>query len=121
MATQDALTKALAGRERQAWNAFKKDDAVAYAALTAEDYRAVIANGALHFYRLTTQEMTAINVTQYIISQFQALPIGRDGALVTYVAQLTFNGNYVKLAYGEVWTKQGEEWKLQYSQATVTP
>ena len=122
VATQDALTKAIAARERQAWTAFKKNDAAAFAALTTEDYRSVLGNGALHFYRPTAQEMAAINVTQYIISQFHAAPIGNDGALVTFIGQFSFqNGSaYGKFAFGEVWVKQGDEWKCQYSQATFT-
>ena len=121
VATQDALTKTIAERERQSWTAFKKNDASAFAALTTEDYRAVWANGALHFYRPTAQEMAAINVTQYVISQFHAVPIGHDGALVTYVGQVVFQGNYAKVAYSEVWVKPEEGWKCEYSQATVTP
>lgn len=122
VATQDALTKTIADRGHRAWAAFKKQDAAAFAALTTDDYRAVLANGAMHFYRPTAQELAAVNLTQYIVSQFQALPIGRDGALVTYVALISTGGSGpLKLAYGEVWVKQGEEWKCQYSQATATP
>jgi hypothetical protein len=121
--TQDALTKTLADRAHRAWAAFKKGDAVAFSAITTEDYRAVTANGALHFYRPTAQEMAAVPINQYIVSQFQALPIGHDGALATYVAQVLFQNSDtpLKIAFGEVWVKEGDEWKCKYSQATVTP
>ena len=121
VATQDALTKTMAGRVRQAWAAWKKGDAAAYAALTTEDYREVAATGTLHFYRFTSQELAAFPITQFTISQLQALPIGHEGALVTYIGLITFrNGGPVKFAFGEVWVKQGEVWKCQYSQATAT-
>jgi hypothetical protein len=119
--TQDALTKALADRVRQSWAAWKKGDAAAFDALTTEDYREVAATGTLHFYRFTSQELAAFPITQFTISQLQALPIGHEGALVTYVGLITFrNGGPAKFAFGEVWVKQADEWKCQYSQATAT-
>jgi hypothetical protein len=120
VATQDALTKTLADRVRQSWAAWKRGDAAAFGALTTEDYREVAATGTLHFYRFTSQELAAFPITQFTISQLQALPIGHEGALVTYVGLITFrNGGPVKFAFGEVWVKQGDEWKCQYSQATA--
>lgn len=119
-ATQDALTKTLAARVRQAWAAWKKSDAAAFGALTTDDYREVAATGTLHFYRFTSQELAAFPITQFTISQLQALPIGHEGALVTYVGLITFqNGGPLKFAFGEVWVKQGDVWKCQYSQATT--
>ena len=120
VATQDALTKTLAGRVRQTWAAWKKGDAAAFGALTTEDYREVAATGTLHFYRFTARELAAFPITQFTVSQLQALPIGREGALVTYVGLITFqNGGPAKFVFGEVWVKQGEVWKCQYSQATA--
>jgi len=120
VAAQDGLTKTMADRVRQAWAAWKKGDAAAYDALTTEDYRAVAATGTQHFYRFTTQELAAFPIAQFTISQLQAVPIGHEGALVTYVGLITFqNGGPVKLAFGEVWVKQGDAWKCQYSQATA--
>lgn len=55
----------MAGRVRQAWAAWKKGDAAAYAALTTEDYREVAATGTLHFYRFTSQELAAFPITQF--------------------------------------------------------
>jgi len=118
--TRDALTEAIAGRVRQVWAAWKKGDAAAYAALTTDDYREVLATGTLHFYRFTSQELAAFPITQFTISQLQAVPIGQEGALVTYVGLITFqNSGPGKFAFGEVWVRQGSEWKCQYSQATT--
>jgi hypothetical protein len=120
VATQDALTKTIAARVRQSWAAWKKGDAAAFDALTTEDYREVPATGTLHFYRFTSQELALFPITQFTISQFEARPIGHDGALVTYVGLITFqNGGPGKFAFGEVWVKQGDDWKCQYSQATA--
>jgi hypothetical protein len=119
-ATQDALTKTLAGRVRESWMAWKKGDAAAFAALTTDDYREVLATGTLHFYRFTSQEFAAFPISQFTISQVQAIPIGTGGALVTYVGLITFtNQGPGKFAFGEVWVRQGDEWKCQYSQATA--
>jgi hypothetical protein len=118
--TQDPLTRTIAGRVRQLWASWKKGDATAFAALTTDDYREVAATGTLHYYRFTAQEFAAFPITQFTISQLQALPIGNEGALVTYVGLITFqNGGPLKFAFGEVWVKQGDEWKSQYSQATT--
>jgi hypothetical protein len=119
-ATQDALTKTLAVRVRETWMAWKKGDAAAFAALTTDDYREVLATGTLHFYRFTSQEFAAFPISQFTISQLQAVPIGTGGALVTYVGLITFtNAGPGKFAFGEVWVKQGDEWRCQYSQATA--
>jgi hypothetical protein len=118
--TRDALTEAIAGRVRGVWAAWKKGDAGAYAALTTDDYREVLATGTLHFYHFTSQELAAFPISQFTISQLQAVPIGQDGALVTYVGLITFqNSGPGKFAFGEVWVRQGGEWKCQYSQATT--
>jgi hypothetical protein len=118
--TQDPLTKTLADRVREVWASWKKGDSAAFAALTTDDYREVAATGTLHYYRFTSQEFAAFPITQFTISQLQALPIGQEGALVTYVGLITFqNGGPLKFAFGEVWVKQGDGWKCQYSQATT--
>jgi hypothetical protein len=120
VATQDALTKTIADRVHRTWAAWKKGDAAAFAALTTEDYRQVLATGTLHFYRPTTQEFAALPIAQYTVSQLQALPIGHDGALVTYVGLINFqNAGPGKFVFGEVWAKQGDDWKCRYSQATA--
>jgi hypothetical protein len=120
VAAQDALTKTLAGRVRQEWAAWKKGDAAAFDAVTTDDYREVSATGTPHFYRFTSQELAAFPISQFTISQLQALPVGSGGALVTYVGLITFqNGGPGKFFFGEVWVNQGGEWKCQYSQATA--
>jgi hypothetical protein len=119
-ATQDPLTRTIAGRVRQSWAAWKRGDAAGFEAVTTDDYRNVLATGTLHFYRFTSQEFAAFPITQFTISQLQAVPIGSEGALVTYVGLITFqNGGPAKFAFGEVWVKQGDVWKCQYSQATT--
>jgi hypothetical protein len=118
--SQDALTKTIADRVRQTWAAWKKGDAAAFAALTTDDYRELAATGTQHFYRFTSQEFAAFPITQFTISQLQAMPIGQEGALVTYVGLITFqNGGPIKFAFGEVWVKEGDLWKCKYSQATT--
>ncbi len=120
-ATQDALTKTIAGRLREQLTAFKKGDAATYNTYLTEDYRSITAIGTLHFYRPTSQEFASFPIDQFIVSQLQAVPIGQEGALVTYILQLIpLNTSALKLAVGEVWVKQNGVWKCQYSQATVT-
>jgi hypothetical protein len=121
--TQDALTRTIADRIHQAWAAVKKRDAVAYNAMLTEDFRGIPATGVPHFYRPTAQGIASLSIDQYVVSQLQALPIGHEGALATYILQILFQNadTPVKVAVGEVWVKHGDEWKCQYSQATLTP
>jgi len=120
-ATQDPLTKVIAERLRARMTAFKKSDAVTFGTFLTEDYRSVDVLGLLHGYKPTSQEFAAFPIATFIASQVLALPIGQDGALVTFTLQLTQpNQGPVKLSVGEVWVKQAGLWKCQYSQATAT-
>jgi|GEM_PF-4793990 hypothetical protein len=120
-ATQDPLTKIIAERLRSRMNAFKKSDAVTYSTFLTEDFRSIDIFGLLHGYKPTPQEFASFPVSQYIASQVLAVPIGQEGALVTYTLTLTqLNQGPIKLTVGEVWVKQGGLWKCQYSQTTAT-
>jgi hypothetical protein len=120
-ATQDSLTKIIAERLRGRMNAFKRADAVTFGTFLTENYRSIDIFGLLHGYKPTPQEFAAFPVAQYIASQVLAVPIGQDGALVTFTLQLTQpNQAPIKLTVGEVWVKQAGSWKCEYSQATAT-
>lgn len=120
-ATQDPLTKIIAARLRDRMTAFKKVDAVTFGTFLTEDYRSVDVFGLLHGYKPTAQEFAAYPIAQFIASQVLAVPIGQDGALVTFTLQLTQpNQGPIKFSIGEVWVKQAGSWKCQYSQATTT-
>jgi hypothetical protein len=121
-ATQDdPLTKVIAERLRSRLIAFKKVDAAAYGTFLTDNFRSVDPVGLLHAYKPTSQEFASFPITQFIASQVLAVPIGQDGALVTYTLQLIqANAGPVKLTIGEVWVKQAGSWKSEYSQSTVT-
>jgi hypothetical protein len=53
-------------------------------------------------------------ITGYKLSEFRAVPIGADAALVTYFAEVKIPGDSVahqkefQMAVGEVWVKRNE-------------
>ena len=96
-------------------------DAAAYGTFLTDNFRSVDPVGLLHAYKPTSQEFASFPITQFIASQVLAVPIGQDGALVTYTLQLIqANAGPVKLTIGEVWVKQAGSRKSEYSQSTVT-
>jgi hypothetical protein len=68
------------------------------------------------------EEIDKFELSQYTLKDFETRPIGADAALVTYIAE--YSGKFAgeplqsKAAYGELWTKHGNEWKLLYVQET---
>jgi ketosteroid isomerase-like protein len=77
----------------------------------------------LHPRKPTAQEVAAAPIDRYSLTQLQAVPIGHDGALATYIAVVVIGSGgspvTVKFAVGEVWVKQAGEWKCRYDQATI--
>jgi hypothetical protein len=64
--------------------------------------------------------MDQFELSQYTLKDFDARPVGANAALVIYMADYSgkFEGEPLQAtsAYGKVWTKQGNEWKLLYVQ-----
>jgi Domain of unknown function (DUF4440) len=120
---ENELTQALAERLAQVWDAYLMVDEAAHSALLAEDYRAVHPDGAVHIGKPTAKDMVAAPIEDYWLRDLEAWPVGDEGAIVTYTAEIEvrsgLSAQRLRYAVGEVWMKHGGEWKCRYFHATT--
>lgn len=118
----DELTRTLAERLRSAWDAYLAMDESAHNEVLADDYRAVHADGSIHLGRPTAKEMAAAPIEDYWLRELQAWPVGGEGAIATYTADVEvrngLSAERSQFAVGEVWMKHGGVWKCRYYHAT---
>lgn len=118
-----SLAAVLEPKTRKAWEDYKDRSKEAFAAILAPGYAAV-TNEADGIFGKDTElsEMNHFTLAKYDLKDFKVSPLGSSAALVTYTAE--YSGSYdnapinIKTAYGEVWTKVGNDWKLLWTQET---
>lgn len=122
-ANQDDLTRILAARLREVWDAYQRLDAPAHNAILTDDYTAVHPDGSVHPRPPTAQEIAAAPIGDYSLTEVRAVPLGPDSALVNYLADVDVPSNgspmRVKFVVGEIWLKRSGQWKCRYYQATL--
>jgi hypothetical protein len=115
--------KRLEAKVRKAWEDYKNKNKDGFAAILADGFREVEedSNGFAD-KKAILEEMDQFELSRYTLKDFDAGPVGANAALVTYTAaysgKLAGQPLQAKCVYGEVWTKQGNEWKLLYVQET---
>ena len=118
----DALTLALAERVERIWEAYLAKDAPAHSALLADDYHAVHPDGSRNSDKPTAAEIAAAPIEDYWLREVQAWPVGEEGAIVSYTAEVEVrNGLHAerhRFAVGEVWMKHSGQWLCRYYHAT---
>jgi Domain of unknown function (DUF4440) len=118
----DALTRALAERLERLWNAYLAVDEAAHSEVLADDYRAVHPDGSVRTGKPTAKEMAAAPIEDYWLHELQAWPVGAEGAIATYTAEVEVrNGpsaQRLQFAVGEVWIKHGGVWQCRYHHGT---
>lgn len=123
LASEDALTEALAKRVHVLWDAYRSIDAARLNAVLDEHFVAVHPDGTAHPHKATPQEIATAAIDDYHLSHLQAFAIGKHGALVTYTAEIGVASHIspvkVRFAVGEVWIQHLEDWKCRYYQATM--
>ena len=115
--------KLLESKVRKAGEDYKNKNKDGFAAILADGFREgeEESNGFAD-KKAILGEIDQFELSQYTLKDFDARPIGADAALVTYMAD--YSGKFAgeplqaKAAHGQVWTKQGNEWKLLYVQET---
>ena len=113
----------LEGKIRKAWEDYKKKDKEAFAAILAAGF-AEVTNDADSIFGKEAElsEMDQFNLMRYELTDFRFREVGNSGAVMTYTAQ--YSGSYanepihMKALYGEVWIKNGSQWKLLWVQET---
>lgn len=120
---QNELTSTIAERLRGVWDAYRRVDAEAHGALLAKEYRAVHPDGTVHIGKPSAVELAAEPIEDYWLTELQAWPAGEEAAIATYTAevQVKNDGSSVgfKFEVGEVWLKEGGQWKCRYYHATM--
>jgi len=121
--SQSELTKMIAWRLNEIWDAYARVDEDAHNKYLTEDYRAVHPDGSVHIGRPTAADMAAEPIEDYWLADLQAWPVGEDGALASYTAEVEVrNGAHSRrfqFAVGEVWLKCEDGWKCRYYHATL--
>jgi hypothetical protein len=119
--TQDASV--LEAKIRKVWDGFKNKNKESVAAALADDFRELEEDG--NGFGDKTAELAMVDefeLSSYNLKDFKVRSLGKDSALVTYLAHYEgkAGGQPIKsnTAYGEVWIKQGNDWKLLYVQET---
>ncbi|MFZ0861826.1 MAG: nuclear transport factor 2 family protein [Candidatus Sulfotelmatobacter sp.] len=113
----------LEARVRKLWEAFKNKDKATLSAVLDGGFRQ-FEEGLSAFGDKTT-EVNAVDefeLISYTLSDFTVKSIGPNAALVTYIAQYEgkSGGEISKghSVFGEVWIRDGNEWKDLYMQET---
>ena len=114
---------ALEAKIRKAWEDFKTKNKDAFAAILTDDFTELEEDGnGFGDKKAILDQIDQFQINQYNLHDFKVKLVGADGALVNYLAD--YSGSYAgqpvdaKTAYGEVWVKRGNDWKLLYAQET---
>jgi len=117
------LTRKIAVGLRKIWDAYLVCDEMGHSEMLAEDYRAVHPDGSVHLGKPSAKEMAAEPIEDYWLKDLEAWPVGEEGAIVTYTAEVEvrkeLSAKRYEMAVGEVWMMHGGEWKCRYYHATM--
>ena len=115
------MTQAISARLVAQWEAWKNQDAASNDAIIADDFNSFSPDGSRGTGRPTAQQMAEQPITGYKLSQLRVVPVGADGALVTYFADVQTPGDYgnFQMAVGEVWAKLDGQWLIRGFSGTL--
>jgi len=115
------LTEAISARLVAQWEAWKNQDPAPNNAIIADDFHSFWPDGSRHVGRPTAQQMAEQPIAGYKLSEFRAVPVGTDTALVTYLADIKTPGGHVEhhMAVGEVWVKHNGQWQIRAYSGTL--
>jgi hypothetical protein len=116
-----ASASALEAKVRKVWQDFKNKESLGAA---LDDGFRVVEEGTNGFGDKKTDISTVdeLELISYTLTDFTVKPLGSRAALVTYVAhyESKSGGQTAKAnsVFGEVWTREGNDWKALYVQET---
>jgi hypothetical protein len=120
-ANATASASALEAKVRKVWEDFKNKESLGAA---LDDGFRVVEEGTNGFGDKKTDISTVdeLELISYTLTDFTVKPLGSRAALVTYVAhyESKSGGQTAKAnsVFGEVWTREGNDWKALYVQET---
>lgn len=122
-AKSGTATLQIEGRERKLWEAFKNKDKATLSAMLDGGFRQF--EEGLSAFGDKKAEVNAVDefeLISYALSDFTIKSLGPNSALVTYMAQYegktSGETSKAKSVFGEVWIRDGAEWKELYMQET---
>jgi hypothetical protein len=117
------LTRTLAWRLEEIWDAYVRVDEEAHNKFLSEEFRAVHPDGTVHIGRPTAAEIAAAPIADYWLTELQAWPVGKEGAIASYAAEVEVRTGAASVRrqflVGEVWLRHGIDWKCRYYHATL--
>ncbi|HXH67195.1 MAG TPA: nuclear transport factor 2 family protein [Candidatus Limnocylindrales bacterium] len=123
MAHSDAITEmteAIRARLTAQWEGWKNQDPRPNDAIIVDDFQSFSADGIHRMGRPTTRQMAEQPIAGYKLSEFRALPVGMDEALVTYFAEIKTPDNAEHHMFvGEAWVKREGQWKIRGFSGTL--
>jgi len=122
-AKPDSQAAALEAKVRKVWADFKSKNRESLAATLADGFREVEeGGGGFGDKKAELAMIDEFQLATYTLKDFVVKPIGKDAALVNYLAHYegTDDGKPINsdTAYGELWIRQGGGWKILYIQET---
>ena len=117
------VTNEIDGRVHAEWDAITRKDKQALGALLEENYIAVEADReGERFKWKVLSELDRSSVTQTTLSFLKVTPLGPDAVFARYEVFMRFPPGstqpYLKVMVGEIWTRDGGQWKALHYQET---
>jgi hypothetical protein len=114
-------TEAIRARLVTQWEAWKKQDTASNDAVIADEFDSFSPDGTRHVGKPTAEQMAAEPIAGYKLSEFRAVPLGADAALVTYFAHVSLPNDDTEypMAVGEFWVKRSGEWFIRGFSGTL--
>ena len=115
------MTEAIRARLVSQWEAWKNQDTTSNDAVIADEFDSFWPDGTRHVGKPTAEQMAAQPIAGYKLSEFRAVPLGADAALVTYFAHVSLPNDDTEYAMGvgEFWVKRAGEWFIRGFSGTL--
>ena len=115
------MTEAIRARLVTQWEAWKNQDLASNDAVIADEFDSFCPDGTRRVGKPTAGQMAAEPIAGYKLSEFRAVPLGADAALVTYFAHVSLPNDDTEypMAVGEFWVKRAGEWFIRGFSGTL--
>ncbi|MGA2072521.1 MAG: nuclear transport factor 2 family protein [Terriglobia bacterium] len=115
------ITDAIRARLVTQWEAWKNQDTASNDAVIADEFDSFCPDGTRRVGKPTAEQMAAEPIAGYKLSEFRAVPLGADAALVTYFAHVSLPNDETEypMAVGEFWVKRSGEWFIRGFSGTL--
>jgi hypothetical protein len=101
------VTEAISAQLVAQWEGWKNQDPAPNDAIIANDFHSFWPDGSRHVGRPTAQQMSEQPITGYSLSELRVVPVGADGALVTYFADIKTKPPETMLSFTWPWERPG--------------